>query len=722
MKKHRFLRPLVLSLLVSGSLSGGAFAYDLRVSVSEAREVLNHILEDARLHPEPKGSSEAERREFSANLLRSYRKGGAPGAMSAKYGEGPIEIKTAPFLGVVLNQKMPEIYPAAYAKAYKENFEKEVKRIHLETLFDEGLISNIVNGTVPADQKEVADQIGLCLATKVAAGKSPQCELDESDRVKNPSFFAKAWVKLTCGHSWLEPSDCRARKVIFNAAKGQLLAARLDPKVQEQVAREFAVKFSPLFREGFSEEISGRIAAFPALVSQKFRGEEDPFWSDHTPLVELDPTSFGKLSLKEFTSSVRADMGLSALLISSEDAKLRGLSAALFYASANKMLLLAGGEEAVIRNGRLEFAPGGGVDLAHPEKAPALLLGAFGGWGAQGAPGDFQFSPWDFAAYDPTAEAHPTAFRVFPSLFLLGPRGVPRASPGSSPYEAIGDLADIVTMSLDFLRYTLPGTPFWEHFGGNDELEKILEPSSPILFPRDGRLLAVGVLAAALKNLIAPIQGHVEMTDPGSSQGALGVLFHEIVRLSGRDPVGISVRGVSKMLLAASELDSSLAQDPAVPAELLAVLPKLGDALQVGALAMSAKGQSSDGGFCDRLDVPQTSSRTLSSNIWGLRALGRAYERSQMSVIKLSLKSGWHFLESFWPENGNLKPIEGGGAQSVNPSELWALLRLWDESQGRVRQDLSGEMDWTKWDRRMETLRATLWAQLKTEHGPVPLN
>ncbi len=720
MKKYQVLPLFTLfSLFLASSL---AFGYDLRVSVSEAREVLNRILEDARLHPESKGESATERQAFAANLLRSYRKGGSLGPLSAPFSEGSIEIKTAPFLGVVLNQKMGDIYPAAYAKSYQENFEKEVKRIHLETLFDEGLISNIVNGTVPADQKETADQIGLCLAKKIAAGKSPQCELDESDKIKSPSIFSKAWVKLTCGHSWLEPSNCKARKVIFNAAKEQLMAARRDPKVLEQVGREFSKKFPPLFRVGFLDEIAGRIAGFPALVSQKFKGEEDPIWSDHTPLIELDPTSFGKLSLKEYTSSVRADMGLAALLVGSDDPKMRGLSGALFYSAANKLLVLNGGEEAVIRGGRIEFAQGGGADFSHPEKAPPLLTGNFGGWGAQGSAGDFSFSPWDFAAYDPTSEAHPTAFRVFPSLFMMGPRGIPKATPGSSPYEAIGDVADLVMMSLDFLKLTRPGTPFWEHFGGADQLEKILEASSPILFPSDGRMLAVGLLAGALKNLIAPQQGHVEMTDPGSAQGALGVLFHEIVRLSGRDPVGVSVRGVSKMLLAASELDSTLGDDPAVPAELLAVLPKLGDALQVGALEMSAKGQAPDGGFYDRLDVPQANSRTLSSNIWGLRALVRAYERSQMPVLKLSLKSGWTFLETFWPENGHIKSIEGGGAQSVNPSELWALVRLWDESQVHVRQDLSGELDWAKWDRKMETLRATLWAQLKTEHGPEPMN
>ena len=56
----------------------------------------------------------------------------------------------------------------------------------------------------------------------------------------------------------------------------------------------------------------------------------------------------------------------------------------------------------------------------------------------------------------------------------------------------------------------------------------------------------------------------------------------------------------------------------------------------------------------------------------------------------------------------------------MNPSRLWALLHLWNESRGVVKEDLP-EIDWVTWEKRFDALRDLLRAQLASTQGPEPV-
>jgi hypothetical protein len=717
------LRNVLLLLFTLGSTiarAGDWDAYDQNVPRNELRETLNAYLENDRLRESRTGIRDPFVDDHAARLIRTYR---------TNRSQAVLSIKDAPFPFMLIAGTVNDIYPALYDKTWTEEYKKVINNIPLEPIFD-AFMEGILNGTLPDSVRREASQVGECLARKVLRGRGNDCPLDGSDRLDVPSTAALAWIKLDCS-LFNATSACFTRRTLFNKVKPTLIQARQQPEVRRLVTEEFAKRFPQEFRNGFLKEMSERLAGFPSLVAQKFSGELDPFWGARTPLVEPDGDNVNRLSMHGFASGLRADIGVAAMMAAQRDPQARGLAAALFYAAANRLLLLMGGEQAQWNGRNLVTSDGNVVDPRRPKQPPRFATDPFGGWGVEKLATGAAFTPWNWGEYDPTrvkdpqnpASKDPTPFRVFPGEFLVAGRGVPRLLPSTEPAETLSDLAELLFAGVDFLKHTKPDAVFGRNFGSPERMGELQDPRSPILFPRDGRMLAVGMMGAVLKNLVAPNVGHAEKKAEGSPDFGLGLAFHDRVTLAGREGQPGSVRGLARLLLAASELRKVMTTDPDVPQELKEYGPQVDTALQVGALTLGAQGQEGDGGFREKLGVRMAEGRTLSSLVAGMRALTRAHDESEMLVILIRIKQSWLFLDRLWGAGQIPRAVEGSGGRLINPSLLWELSNLWEETQKSVRPKLiSGglapEINWTHWERRFDSLRRRLTTQLESDEGP----
>ncbi|HTL13150.1 MAG TPA: hypothetical protein VL588_11720, partial [Bdellovibrionota bacterium] len=339
----------------------------------------------------------------------------------------------------------------------------------------------------------------------------------------------------------------------------------------------------------------------------------------------------------------------------------------------------------------------------------------------------FVSGPWDWGGYDPTKTVGPSPMRLLNAEFLFGQAGVPVAPSTAAesgivpavPYEDLDSMGSLLLSLTEFLRVTRPGTPLGKYLGDGSNVGDVLDPTKPMIFPRDGRMLAVGVLAGILKNLIASA-GHISQAAPGTPGAELGLAFADGVNLGGKIGNPVSVRSVAQLLIAASTIENELANDPDVPAPLKALLPQLGDVLTVGGYTLGAKGQEPDGGFDAYMGVAQPAGRSLKDTVMGLRALTYAYEHNGMSAVMVRVKKGWDYIDQIWGSHD--VPSFGGTPQGpANPSELWELVNLWEETRATLQGHPITQLDWAKWDHRFQTLTSVLQAQLATEHGPVAL-
>lgn len=694
--------------------------YAMNISKAEARSTLIEFVENLHLAQTPiqLGAADANvtEREGVARLVRSYR-------IAAR--KAALPLKDAPYLPILAGELVGRLYPVMYDEAYARNLKEKFDAIGYETIFDL-FMDGLVKGQLPEDPgiRAAAKRIGRCLPKRVIAGKSDACRLDPSDQLDEPGTFKKGWVKAACVLRLPFPSHCSTRKVIYDAAKRHLIAFKKDPKFRELVETEFRKQFPQAFRDGFLQEIATRMRGFPAVIGAKFGGERDPLWEEETPLVDSDAMDAdggqGRFTMREFARGLRADVEAAALLAASSDAGARSLAAPLFYGAANRILLLTGGSETTWDGSRFVLADSAPVDPDDPKKLPVFATNAFGGWSGLWKGEGPGFSPWDWAAYDPSQW-----LRVFPSEFVFGPRGQPSAAPGVEIFETLDDLAELLVASAAFLRETRPGSGVLARYfadpGDAAAMERLLDPASPILFPREGRRLAVGVIAAILQNLAVPASGHLELVPPGTPGAELGMIFHDRLGLTSREN-GATVRGVGRVLIVADYLERTLEGDPDLPAELAAKLPQLARAVQAGAVWLGAKGQEMDGGFRDRLGEPLTGGRSLANSVSSLRAMTAAFDASQTLLLQLRIRQGWAFLDArLWAPTGSARSIEGSD-EPAPPSELWALLSLWEKTRrSAVFPALAGEVDWNAWTARFDQLRARLRAQFLTLQGPEPL-
>ncbi len=698
----------------SGGLASGpssrfsAFqTFDLDVSQRESNRLINEI------YGYSQGSSLSDlRRAQLVALIRSYR------FNPTRAGSTQMSIQRAPYADALVLNAMKDIYASLYESQKRKSYEDEVVNISLETLFD-GFMTAVRDGSLPASLQELGDQIGSCIARRT---QESSCKLDSGPEFVSVSKVKLGWARFTCG---LFMGDCGVRRLFFNAAKKDLIEARTKPEVIEMVGKEFERLFPVKFHEAFLTQLNEKRATVPEIVSLKFGGTlNSRLWDPSVALVPADEQ--GKISLKGFAESVRADLAMAEVTLSAGESpdsdpemmEWRDLTGPLFFAAANKILVLSGGKAADYRTGHYREIRNFLRPLIAKEP-PYLASYLFGGWGISNHEDGPSFSPWDWADYDPNRKEKPSTARLFPSEFLISEEGVPKYYSENSRIENLSDLAELIEAISEFMRVTRPDAAFGKFFGTREQMVDMADVEKPILFPMDARMLGIGVLGGIVGNLTAPGWGHLEQTAVAPGAG-LGLKFHDAIGLEGRIQANAPLASVGRFLLAISHLRMALPGDPAVKPELLAaMINQIDSVLQVGALTVAAQAQEvSDGGFREKLGEPMTSARRFSDSIAGMRALTGAYSLSGIPVLRLNLKAGWSFLDKLWGERVIPVAIEGNVGAAHEASELWEALNLWKETQTKVREGLGDEVPWQMWEARMEALRAHLEHQLETSEGP----
>lgn len=672
--------------------------YDLEVPRGEARAALNGLLDHLASDGDSQTGGRRETLHHALKLSHSYR--------SLK-STSILPLKEAPYLGLVLLERTSELYPAAYDEAWRREYERMVVHVPLETLLD-GFMQAILDGTLPAAIRREAKGIDACLARKVLAGKGPRCVLDPSDRISEPSFAQMFWVKMDCSLHLNAMDTCHIRKVIYNKAKRALISARGNPDVRRIIEQAFGQRFPQEFRDGFLAELARQYQGFPQLLTAKFNGQFDAqLWGPKSPLVEPDDEAQGRISTLGFAKGLSADIRLAAELAATNDPKLRGAASALFYAAANRLLMLMGGSAAVWNGQTFQIVGSPNVDPRRPRDPPVFAGAPFGGWGLDFVSGSpIVFSAWDWETYDPA-----TKLRIFPSVFQIGARGAPRLAPNVTPVQGLADISALASALVDFLRATRSDGPLARYFGEEDQMGDLLKPDSPLIFPKRGRVLAVGVLGAVLQNLI---HSHLELGE------GTDLRFYDRLGPSGREGNPVPVEAVGRLLLTASDVQSILG-DPDVPEQLRAFSGRLEAGLLLGSVLMSNIGMNGDGGFRSVWGQSLESRRSLADAVPGLRSLIRSYNYRQVLLTKLAIQAGWNFLDRFWGDRRFPSLIEGEGGHEVSPSLLWEILLLWREAQAHARPGIGSDIDWSKWEQRMGQLEWKLKEQLYSETGPAPV-
>jgi hypothetical protein len=280
-------------------------------------------------------------------------------------------------------------------------------------------------------------------------------------------------------------------------------------------------------------------------------------------------------------------------------------------------------------------------------------------------------------------------------------------------------LADLLSGLNEFLIETRPENgAFARFFGPESQAADLLQPDKPLIFPLEGRTLAIGVLAGALKNMIAPRFGHLVLKQQGDPNFGLGIEFVEQVDLlkGRRADLPTSTSAVARTLLAAGALRETLRTDPDVPAELQELLPRLDEIQQIGSIYLGAQAQLGDGGFTRFLGSSSSGDRLALDTVLGIQALTAAWNKSDLLLLLVRIHQGWLHLENRWNE---IEPLVVAGAsirelreRGVSPSELWHWLKLWRMTQAKVRprleQGVTPPVSWNSWDERMRALERNL--------------
>ncbi|MBU6375314.1 MAG: hypothetical protein KGQ59_04920, partial [Bdellovibrionales bacterium] len=597
-----------------------------------------------------------ERQEWSI----SSRTSGASGLdyfgnlLRTKEGISP-RLADSPFLDAAFYSALPDLYEVVYDTQKQKAFEEQVRNLKTVTLFD-GFLDMIAAADLPPEMKSAGDQIGQCLAKKMIEARD-SCVIDEPKNgalPRAPSTWKLAWARATCG-SFVK--QCWVRKAFFAAAYSELSKYRDDPKVREMVARKFEEIFPVRFLEEFKKTINGYRSNLQAVIAPKIGAKS--FSAPEKSLVQSDGPSSD--SSRAF---VRMDGFAWGLLADIQSAKFglrdgaseeqKQIGATGLWAAGNRLIQLTGLDAALFKNGQYQWK-----DSPGPRQPPGIEWAPLGGWSAYWVPfsqgvsvsgreagkEQLRFQRWDWEQYYKLPNDPGTVTRIFPHAFEVDSNGAPQWSGPESAEYRLEDMVILADALVEFLSSTQKDAVLSKYLGSKDELKQILEPSVPVVLPRQLRMLSYGVLAAIGRNLIHPdislldIQDHIE---PGMGLGVRFFAKHSF--LEPRSARGqASTVSVARLILAASRLRSLVLSDPELPvpqAKVPDLLNKVDSLLQIGALTLGSDAQVVRGGFRPQLGGTDLNQLDLESSILGVRAIQTAYSWSKIPVLRLNLVAG----------------------------------------------------------------------------------
>lgn len=613
-------------------------------------------------------------------------------------GSAFLPLATAPYPRFLINAQIGEIYPALYQSAL-DDF---LNHIPVDLLFD-GVLGMVKNNKVPPAMKEKLSQISERMATQAIEGKSAKnCALDLSSKIDKPSTVSLIMLKVDV---FGMISSCTYRQRLFNAMKADLIEAAKQPATKALVKEQAKDQFPSEFRKGFLEKINSTLADFPALVNEKFdacAGNDctslHPIWGSRGSIMETSPdaeTRGGRrmVTLKAFAQGLLADLFAARILIESSDAKDRSLAAGLFYAVVNRWLLLTGGVSADWDEKRKEIPI---AEMGEGMKPPKFKEAAFGGWGVESQGFGVSMSAWgDWGEYKPTDEEKPSPIRLFPTRFEIDSSGIATISDFADAHQTNDDLAYMLLAVSEFLKATQPGTPFAKFFGGKDQVGDLLDPKKPMLFPTEGRMIAVGVLAAVAQNLLNPTIGHV-----GNKATGLPIVFRDHASFGSLSDSDIDTRGVASLLVAGSKLRRTLKVDPILNADpkLRSVLGDVDVLVQVGALVVGRDAQNIDGSVRAKMRSSDQAI-TLGSQLAGIRiflaAFNDAEDSTKANFVQARLVAA---LQYFFAQQLNTPA-------NLDLEARLNVLAVWNQCQSAIR-NIRNDLPWSDWEAKIREVRA----------------
>lgn len=613
-------------------------------------------------------------------LVESYRLDG---------GAAFLPLAEAPYPRFLINSQLGEIYPALYQVALNDFLD----HIPLDLLYD-GVLGMVRDQKIPENLKKDLSKISPRMASRALLGKTAQCALDLSETLDVPSTVSLLLLKIDFMDA-IEPCTYRTR--LYNAMKAQLIQAAKSPETKATVKKQAQARFPEEFRKGFLAKINSTLADFPTLVNEKFGSTSiHPIWRENGSIIEAGfdtKIRDGRraLTLKGFAQGLLADLYAARILIESKEASDRSLAAGLFYAVVNRWLLLTGGITADWDPVRRELPI---AQMGEKMNPPRFKEVAFGGWGVESEGFGVSMSAWDWSGYDPTAEKNPSPMRLFPTRFEIDRNGVGFISNPSDAYQKNDDLAYLLLAVSDFLKATQPGTPFAKFFGGKEQIGDLLDPKKPMLFPTEGRMVAVGVLAAVAQNLLNPTFGHV-----GSKDTGLPLVFRDHAAFGSLSDANIDTRGVASLLVAASKLRRSLMVDPIMKIEpkLKSVIGNVDVLVQVGALVIGRDAQGFDGSVRAKMRSTDPGV-TLASQLAGIRvflaAFNDAEDSTKANFVQARLVAA---LQYFFTNQLN-------DPSKLNLETRLNVLAVWNQCQTEIRT-IRGDLPWAEWELKVRNIR-----------------
>jgi hypothetical protein len=649
--------------------------------------------------------------------------------------EGTSSIADGPFVGYIVQNELLPSYSSIEQSQYPAAYASNVTNATLEDLFDT-FMGQIEGGGLTGAIAKAGNEVGACLAKKVEEGKSDSCPLDVTDAppTNKPGIFKLAMMKLTCRLPFKIFDPCKIRQAVYAVAKPELITMR------PQWPGIFNDAYPGSFRSTILNGVNTDRATIGQIVTQKFGGAYQASYWNQAPLIDLDDTTNRTMTMHEFASGMSNDLRAASILSQSSDETTKGLAGALFYAGANRLLVLMGGTETKWdpnaqwkdsddekQTGQFVPVPGDAFDSKNPLASPQFQTEPFGGLTSLNG----KMTALDIANYSPTAGA----VQLFPSQLILGLNGV--ATPNGPVVETLQDLGDLMNSLIDFMTLSTPSSALSPHFVSASSINDLIDPTKPALFPVEGRQLAAGLIAAIFQNVLVD-NGHLQQppasnapTPPADPDhdGVFGLKFYDQVNASGRLPGKVSIDSLSTLFRAASRFNALMvAKDSGVPDALMKLQDQVAFAIQMGVLTIAANGQASDGGFVDNLgDTQMMSNRSLSTCVNALRALAAGYATEPSGAIRQAVHAGWAFLDRYWavtssaglplamepPAKADLTSLPAASTETA-----WALMNLWTETKNSgvyadlmnpaLDQDWATTQGWDKWASRFSTLQKGL--------------
>jgi hypothetical protein len=659
------MKKLFCLVSIATVLSTAVFADFEEVSKTPAKSVTSTPTKaaDARLQlvtMAETGATTATAAQVRA-LVESYRIDQKPGFMP---------LRLAPYPRFLINAKLGEIYPALY----KQQLDAFLNLIPLELLFD-GVLDMVATGNIDPSLKDSLKGLDRHMARRAIKGKGPDCKLDESEKIEHVSTANLLLLKVDKLNTI---PACTYRKRLFNSAKQALITARKDPKTIATV-REKALTvdektgegpFQTEFRKGFLAQIDTTINTFGDLVQKKFGAatETHPIWTDMGSVIEGDAA----ISLKDGHRTIQMKSFSQGLL-----------------AVVNRWLLLTGGNEADWDDTKREMPV---ADLGLGVKPPKFKEVEFGGWGAQSAGLGVEMSAWDWGGYQPSAPKHPSPLRIFPTQFEVDTNGAATLGKTGIAYQTNDDLAYLLLAVSEFLKDTQPGTPLSKFFGGADKIADLLDETKPMLFPTEGRLIAVGVLSAVAQNLLDPTIGHI-----ASKRDGIPVYFRDHGSFGSLQETDIDTRGVCSVLVAASKLTKVLKTDPVMKKEkaLAGIVPQINELVQISSLVVGRE-QGFDGSIPAKM-ASADKTPSIGSQIGAIRVFLAAFNASPDPT------NATFVMARLAPALTYLFSNQVNVPKNLDLEARLNVIAVWNQSQTALRK-IRTDLPWATWDAEMKKI------------------